>query len=386
MRFGQKPLETRRSAVASQATNAAIQSGVGKLADQLSTSPGLKCNFAKILRKIVLGKELSGIPKYAYKIRSEFTQLRIFMAYQNVLQPLADQAWNKTVIDPQLQRSRRALFADETRKGSGARENFVNDLNWNTNLWERSRLEKLKPALEIMNLHAKDLESLDAAFDKPKDVYNALMNNDIDSLQDARRYLRGFFFGPEPKNAFVESKDFHGVPDPTQFNFKVSPYRVSHDLPDSEKNETDAELLQHLKEKDYSLDALKAYGDFRAASQDARSSRLDFYENRQQKDLLNTLSNPQGTGVLDSMNAELSDLQKLEQAVSDTDKPFVEEKIKQVKQEKASAEALMNYFKTPQASRNRPDYHLNDSLKESDASSNPDWLNAVNLYNALILK
>lgn len=422
------------SALASQITVAGFNLTAEKALKQLTrastggiaaeTEPSrLKCGAVQFLQKIVLGTNIKGkIPKFAHSSAAEIAQLMIFMGYDGLLHPVADKLWDQAVLTPELQHNRKTLLRDRTQlamrrapigevaeaKASDQKQ-FEDELTQSSKLWESSRKRQMKPVDEIMALHSKELQEFDQSTGKAHAFYQWLMNgagkpkdksweslrdafyNDRTSKEeiekDAHAYLKSFFQGADPKSALTDRLDLHGIPVPGRASAEVTPYRATSARQPMDKDQSYAHLLHKLQAKDYSSEEKTAFADLTVAVQAARYNRIMDYEAREEKLLLQTLTSKIKPGVLESIQTEISDLEKLKLKLHELSKiDQVTTKITQLNQEALAVKNLIKYYQTPVDKREEQTDNINDLINALDPNSQAEWLQAVNYYQHFILK
>ncbi len=422
------------SALASQVTVSAFSMASDKALKKLAprigtgiaseTAPSrLRCSTSQFLQAIIKGAGISGrVPRALHKGSAEVANLLVFMGYEGLLHPVADRAWNYLVLEPELKKNREKLlrdrpapvprkvpYAELEKIQKEALADLESELKENAGLWEESRRRKMKPVEELMGIHAKDLGEFDKEVSKAHAFYGWLMNgagNPKDSSwesirdtyytdrttrsdieKDSKKYLRAFFTGAEPSQAFRDSEDIHGLPIPGKMSIEVKPFRATSKVDPNAKNLSDDQLMKKIKSQDYSREEANAYANLEVAAHPIRVNRLLDYEKRQEKEILAILTSTKTPGVLESIQVQIAELEILKKKVKSPEKQaIIQKNIVQTQQQQQAIQTLIEYYRTPEANRETPDLDISSLINSMDPNNQEEWLKAVNYYKSFILQ
>ena len=192
-------------------------------------------------------------------------------------------------------------------------------------------------------------------------------------------YLNAFFKG--------DRIDFDHFPD---LGSGIAGYRVDRTLNEKIQHESVTELLKRVQNHPPLIDQYHNEIENAGATLDpiasrASQARLNAYEDRQEVAILKILKAKDQTGILTSLETEISELSELQgqPRFSEIDKAIVQKKIVGLQIEKLEITRLIQRFETPRQQRNVPRYHVNDVVKNKEDSQkawDEVWQKAIQYY------
>ncbi len=357
---------------------------------------------ASLLAMLGDGLATKGVRAFATRRAAEVGSILVFLGWSGVTNPVAHTAWDKLTLEREIEKLQKQMRAPEALS-SAEIAGILKERGLLMEKWHRRQMGDVQ---KIMSSHQENLFKMDEAerrplffyewfvsgFNKSGTAWQALQGEyggggDLDPedlAEDTNRYLRSFFCGPKPEDAYREEVSILGLPVPGRFHSEVEPYRVAERDPNLCRGDTPPERFREaILNGDFRENLNSAYAAVKKQAEATREKNIANYESRVSRSIAEILEKK----VLPAFAAEIGDLEVMRSKVQGaTEKKLIAERIGEVTEQAESAKKLLVYMTTPPEKRTPPGIDLDDLLGQLNPDEEPEWRKVVRYFNGFVLE